>query len=163
MLLSYTSNFRVINQLTGFIFYDEPNEVVTIRRKTWQYVLADQKKIDYDILKITSQKGDYNARLDLKSYGMAMRGVKNVVLSDSSFVVIFPKKDSLNVMKNRDINFDGMFFAGRADFYGKSFGFSYDGFNISLANADTMLLNIPNGQFDKSAPVLVRYLKVQPG
>jgi hypothetical protein len=140
----------------GFVFYDEANEIVTIRRKTWQYVLADQKKIDYDIIKITSQNGDFNSRLDLKSFGMGIRGVKNIKLSDSSFVVIFPKNDSMTMMKNRDMNFDGMFFAGRADFYGKNFGFSYDGFNITSSNADTMLLNIPNGQVDKTgSPVLV--------
>jgi hypothetical protein len=140
----------------GFIHYDDVNEIVTIRQKAIKYVLAEQKKVDYDVIKITSLKRDFNSRVDFKSYGMGIRGIKNIVLSDSSFVVIFPKRDSVTLMKNRDMNFDGMFFAGRADVYGKNFGFSYDGFNISLSHADTLLLNVPNGQIGKDGkPVLV--------
>lgn len=141
----------------GFVYYDEANEIVTIRRKAIQYVLYKDKKIDYDIIKINSLNRDFNAKVDLKNnYNMGIKGVKNVKLSDSSYVIIFPRKDSLAVLKNRDMNFDGMFFAGRADLYGENFAFSYDGFNIALKNADTLLLNIPNGLLDSyGQPVLV--------
>ena len=140
----------------GFIYYDDFNEIVTIRQKAIKYVLADLKKVDYDIIKITSLDRDFNSRLDFRSLGMGIRGIKNIEISDSSFVVIFPRNDSITLMKNRDMNFDGMFFAGRADVYGKNFGFSYDGFNITMSHADTLLLNVPNGQVGKDGkPVLV--------
>ena len=141
----------------GFIYYDEGKELVTVRQKTFNYVLNDKKMLDYDDIKMMSEpKGTTNAQIDLSSYNMNVKGVSSVLLSDSNTVVIFPRSDSLIEKKNRDIDFDGKMFAGRIDMYGHGFSLIYDAWKLSLASVDTMLINLPNGQIDKyGAPVLV--------
>src|SRR5262249_8411344 len=139
----------------GFIYYDEAKDLVKVRQKTINYVLASQKKIDYDVIKIESQTDSANAKIDLRSYNMDVKGVKNVMLSDTNFIVIFPKKDSLTIKKNRDMDFSGKMFAGRIDLYGRGFSLDYANWRMSLANVDTVLINIPNGDYDKTGmPVL---------
>ena len=135
----------------GFVYYDDVNEIVTIRRKAIQYPLYDFKRIDYDVIKVNSLKQDFNSKLNLNNYQMNVRGVDHVKLSDSSNLVIFPRNDSLDILKNRDMNFNGYFFAGRADFYGANFGFNYEAFNISMKHADTMQLNLPKGYRDEQS------------
>ena len=140
----------------GFIYYDEGKDIIRVRQKTISYVLDSQKKIDYDVIKIVSQTDSANAKIDLRSYNMDTKGVKNIMLSDSNFIVIFPRKDSLTVKKNRDMDFSGKMFAGRIDLYGKGFSLDYADWRMSLANVDTVLINIPNGDLDKTGmPVLV--------
>ena len=140
----------------GFIYYDESKELVTVRQKTINYVLADQKRMDYDNIKMTSTpKGSTNAQLDLSTYSMNVKGIKSVLISDSNFVVIFPRSDSLIEKKNRDIDFDGKIFAGRIDMYGSGFGLLYDDWKMKLTNVDSMLINLPNGQYDKTGALVL--------
>ena len=141
----------------GFIYYDESKEWVTVRQKTFNYVLNDQKKLDYDDIKMLSEpKGNTNAQIDLSSYNMNVKGVSSVLISDTDVVVIFPRSDSLVEKKNRDIDFDGKMFAGRLDMYGKGFSLMYDDWKLKLTSVDTVLINLPNGQYDKTgSPILV--------
>ena len=141
----------------GFIYYDESKEIVTVRKKTINYILNDQKHMDYDNIKMVSEpKNSTNGTIDMNTYAMNAKGVKSVVISDSNFVVIFPRKDSLIERKNRDIDFDGKMFAGRLDMYGSGFSLNYADWKMNLANIDTMLINIPNGQFGADGwPILV--------
>ncbi len=149
---------RVLYKLVedGFIYYDESKELITVRQKALNYVLYNRKFMDYDIIKITSQTDSINAKIDLLSYNMDVKGVKDVLLSDSNFVVVLPAKDSIRIKKNRDMDFNGKMFAGRVDLYGKGFGLNYADWRVSLPNVDTLLINLPNGQYDKfGSPVLV--------
>lgn len=43
----------------------------------------------------STPKGSTNAQLDLSTYSMNVKGIKSVLISDSNFVVIFPRSDSL--------------------------------------------------------------------
>ena len=133
----------------GFIDYDDQLEIVRIRYKTFQYVEARKKKIDYDDLKIVSITDSINGIMDLRSYNLNLRGVNDVVLSDSSFVVVFPSSDSLIMKKNREMDFGGSMFAGWLDMSGRGFSFYYDDFKVGLSAVDSVLLNIPTGEYDE--------------
>lgn len=140
----------------GFIYYNEAKELITVRQKTINYVLDARKLMDYDVIKITSQTDSTNAKLNLLSYNLDVKGVKSVLLSDSNFVVALPRKDSITIKKNRDMDFSGKMFAGRIDLYGRGFGFDYANWKTSLANVDTLLINLPNGKYDATgSPILV--------
>ncbi len=146
--------FKLVEE--GFIFYDPDKQLITVRDKAINYTLADGGKIDYDIIRLLSQSDSINMRIDLHNYSMNIRGVKNVDLSDSNFVVFFPDKHSFDLGKNRDMDYGGKMFAGQLDLYGQSFHFHYDRFSIGLDKVDSMIINIPTGKVDaQNQPILV--------
>lgn len=143
----------------GFIYYDQGTETITVRPKTLVYVQADQKLIDYDDIKIESTTDTINASIDLTNYKMGINGVKSILLSDSNFVVIFPDKDSLFLEKDRDISFGGSLFAGHADIFGKGFLLHYQDWKMDLEDVDSMMLNIPTGNYDQEGNKTVGPIK----
>lgn len=134
----------------GFIDYDDRNKEVTIRAKTFRYVAAKQKKIDYDNIRIESVTNGVNATVDMRSYEMKVDGVKSVSLSDSSFVVVFPREGKITLRDNRNMDFSGSLFAGRVDLSGDGFSFDYGQFRLNLSHVDSMVINIPTGRRDAS-------------
>lgn len=141
----------------GFIYYDDAKDIITVRNKVFKYTMADRKKVDYDDIKIISKSDSLYATIDLTSFNMDVSGVKNLILSDSNFVMLFPKNDSVTIQKNRDMLFSGMMFAGRWDLYGRGFNLHYADFNIGLTKLDSIVINIPrNNDKDKYGnPILV--------
>ena len=111
----------------GFILYNEDLGVVTVKDKTLNYVLANAKKIDYDIIHINSapQAGSGNDYIDLKNSNLDLKGVKQVPISDTAFVYFIPKNNSLSLQKDRNMEFDGLVYAGRMDLYGEKYKFQY--------------------------------------
>ncbi|PSR05410.1 MAG: hypothetical protein BRD50_01070 [Bacteroidetes bacterium SW_11_45_7] len=77
----------------GYIKHNEETEEVYVRAKTTRQVMANKGFIDYDNIYMTSKTSDANAELDLKNYNMDVNGIKNVLLSDSNYVVVFPNKE----------------------------------------------------------------------
>ncbi len=130
----------------GFIDYDERFKIVRIRSKVFQYVAAKQKMIDYDNLRFESVSEGVNARVDMRSYQMEVHGVKNFVLSDSNFVVAFPRGQQVTLGQNRAMDFNGSLFAGRLDLSGEGFSLDYSKFRLNLSHVDSVIINIPTGQ-----------------
>ncbi|MCS6990911.1 MAG: hypothetical protein NZL95_03530 [Chitinophagales bacterium] len=139
----------------GFIDYDDVKKIVTIRSKTFRYVAAKQKKVDYDNIRIESTTDGVNARVDMRSYEMKAEGVKSITLSDSSFVVVFPRDGKITLGQNRNMDFSGSLFAGRVDMSGDGFSFDYAQFRLNLSHVDSMIINIPTGRRDASGEVIV--------
>ncbi|MBK9730187.1 MAG: hypothetical protein IPO83_02685 [Chitinophagaceae bacterium] len=133
----------------GFVDYDDQKELVTIKYKTFHYVDAKKNKTDYDNIRIDSKTDSVNAEIDMRSMDMDLRGVRDIALSDSNFVVVFPREKNVTVKQNRDMDFSGTMFAGRLDMSGDGFGFDYDDFKIELSTVDSVLINIPTGKTDE--------------
>lgn len=129
----------------GFIKYDEPNGIIYMRDKVENFVLANSRKRDFDILRIKSIPADGNDYIDLKTNNIELKGVKVVPISDTAGVVIFPQDKFLKIQKDRDMEFDGLIYGGRMDFFGKEYKFKYAPFTIDLNNLDSMRINIPDG------------------
>jgi hypothetical protein len=142
----------------GFIFYDKEKEMVYVKDKTINYVLASAKKKDYDIIAIPSVTKEPNAILNIKNYDLNVNGISQFYLSDSQFVLIYPLDDKLTVKKNRDMLFDGTIVSGNIDFKGTNFYFSYDTFNIKMNAVDSMILYVESTEIDDNGNPL--YLPV---
>ncbi len=142
----------------GFIFYDRANREVTLKDKIKDYIDSYSGKIDYDVLSIFSEtKAPVdNAVLDLKTYGLTVNGVKNVFLSDSQKVAIYPYNRQLTILKNRSFKFDGVVQAGLFTIFGHNFQFSYDTFKIRLTNIDSIKVAVETDKDDAYGNPLIR-------
>lgn len=122
----------------GFIDYDIDQQNITVKDRLYNYILASGGKTDYDVIVFNSEtKGDDNATLNLLNYDMLMKGVDRIFLSDSQNVVIYPQGGELTLKQNRDFDFAGLIRAGKFEFFGKEYNFSYDDFKIDLVNVDS--------------------------
>lgn len=135
----------------GFLFYDQTNNEVTIKQKTKDYINSFAGKKDYDVISVYSEtKAPVdNAVLDLKTFDLTVNGVKNVFISDSQRVAIYPYNQRLVIKKNRDIKFDGVVQAGLFTVFGHDFRFSYDTFKIRLQKIDSIRIAVETGKTDQ--------------
>jgi len=143
----------------GFIDYDDEKELVTVRTKTFQYVAAKAKKIDYDNIRLESISDSINGVMDMRSYNLQLNGVKSFVLSDTNFVVVFPRQNQITLKEDRSMDFSGQMFAGRLDLSGDGFTFDYNNFKIDLSKVDSVTINIPTGNHDANGDLTVGPIK----
>lgn len=144
----------------GFILYNEDLGVITLKDKAINYVLAKARKIDYDIITVKSAPQSGNDNIDLKSSNINLKGVFEVPISDTAYVYFRPKKNAISLQKDRNMEFDGLVFAGRMDLMGEKFHFQYAPFTIDLNKVDTMRINIPDsGKIDKYGDPVLKPMK----
>ena len=128
----------------GFINYNEEIGIITVKDKTLNYVLANAKKIDYDIIHLRSAPQKGNDYIDLKSSNIDLKGVKSVPISDTAYVYFIPKNNAISLQKDRNMEFDGLIMGGRMDLYGEKYKFQYAPFTVDLTKVDTMRINVPD-------------------
>ena len=144
----------------GFVLYNEGTGVITVKDKTLNYVLANAKKIDYDIIRIKSAPASGNDYIDLKSSNIDLKGVQEVPISDSSFVYFRPKNNAISLQKDRNMEFNGLIYAGRMDLYGEKYKFQYAPFTVDLLKVDTMRINVQDsGKVDGYGNPILKMLK----
>ncbi len=135
----------------GFISYDINSETVEVRPKLYDYISAAAGNIDYDVILFNSDvKQGNNAELNLINFDLVLKGVDQILLSDSQNVVIYPKNGEVNLRKNRDFNFGGVIRSGRFEFYGQEYAFDYDKFQIDLIAVDSCKLYVRDFRPDYS-------------
>jgi hypothetical protein len=142
----------------GFLFYDRVNNEVTLKKKIDDFIAANARKTDYDVISIFSETyaPTDNASLDLKNYRLSINGVSSVHLSDSQRVAIYPYNRKLVVGRNRDINFDGVVQAGLFTIFGHNFIFNYDTFKIRLQNIDSIRIAVETDKRDGLGNPVIR-------
>ena len=127
----------------GFISYDIPSQSVEVRQKLYDYIQAAAGNIDYDVIIFNSDvRQGNNAELNLVNLDLVLKGVDQILLSDSQNVVIYPKNGEVNLRKNRNFNFGGVIRSGRFEFYGQEYAFDYDKFQIDLIAVDSCQLYV---------------------
>lgn len=135
--------------IMGFITYDAEDDKVHVNEKLFDYIAARAAKIDYDVIQFPSVvRGASNASINLLNYDMTIFGVKQIYMSDSQNVVIYPLNQQIILKKNRDFTFAGVVHAGRFDFFGKEFSFDYDKFIVNLKNVDSLRLMVKSNEPD---------------
>jgi hypothetical protein len=71
--------------------------------------------------------------------------VKEVPISDSAFVYFVSlKNNAISLQKDRNMEFDGLVYAGRMDLFGEKYKFQYAPFTVDLTKVDTMRINVPD-------------------
>lgn len=133
----------------GFIFYDEDRGLITVKDKVFTYIAANGGLIDYDVIRINSFNESLNGRISFNNRDIALTGVKQVLLSDSQNVFVYPDSQNLSIQKNKDMDFSGKVKAGRINFEGTGFKFEYDTFLIDLTKLASAVINVPTGEKDK--------------
>lgn len=150
---NYTENTikRLLYKLVedGFIYYDENTGIVTVKDKVFTYVFANADMRDYDNLRFYSFSGKDNGELNLDDYTINFEGVKQITLSDTSAVYIFPGDSDITLYKNQDIKFSNVVIAGIIDFIGTGFYFDYDSFMVDLTDLASATINVPTGEYDE--------------
>lgn len=146
------NNKRLLYQLAsdGFIFYDSDNGKVILRDKLFHYGRASTGNADYDPINVVSKSKDANAVFDLESGKTEIKDVKTLELSHKQQVAIKPQGKQLNMLKNRDMEFDGLLYAGMAVFYGKNMRFSYDKFSVVMDSVRYLDFYVPTGKVLKN-------------
>ncbi|MCR9098681.1 MAG: hypothetical protein NXI25_01945 [bacterium] len=134
----------------GFINYYPEEEIVEVKDKVFLYADAYRDLIDYDVLRIRSTTDSTNAVMNLANNSIDVRGVDMVELSAKQRVALKPEGDHLVVQDNRNIDFDGVLFAGLTTLEGKDFHFKYEPFQIDLDSVRFFDLFVPTGKLMKS-------------
>ncbi|MGB1248269.1 MAG: hypothetical protein ACPG4Z_05245, partial [Chitinophagales bacterium] len=135
--------FQLVQE--GFITYDEKTSIIKVKDKVNHYVRANAKFKDYDNISIKSTTDKQNGRIDMKSNDIILEGVDNVPISYATMTEFFPDSGRIIIQEDRDMLFDGMFFCGRVDVFGRENYFIYDSFDMDVPLIDTFILNIPDG------------------
>jgi len=127
----------------GLISYDTEDDEVHVNQKLFDYIAFRSSKLDYDVIQFPSAvHGATNASINLLNYDMIIFGVKQIFMSDSQNVAIYPAEQKIILKKNRNFTFAGIVHAGRFDFFGKEFAFDYNKFVIDLKNVDSLRLMV---------------------
>lgn len=135
----------------GLIYYEPETDLVTIKPRLFDYIKNLKHEKDYDIITIHSvfpNKNNATMSLINNTYDITIRGVENILLSDTQKVFIFPKRNELVLKKNRAIEFAGTVASGKFEFHGKDFIFDYDMFKLKMKTIDSCRIYVVSREAD---------------
>lgn len=145
--LDMSQTMLMIHGLTkhGLVSYNEITGMVMVKEKLEDYMkaLTREKGNDYDALSIESNAKNYNARMNLESRLIEMRGVQQFVVSDSQHVVVYPRGGRITVGENRSIHFNGRIDVGRFIMFVSDCDFSYEQFSFEMPKVDSIFFYVP--------------------
>ncbi len=137
----------------GFVNYDSEKKTLELKDKVFHYSLANQKKVDYDVLRISSETTKENSNFFLKDTTILINGVRGIELSNIQKIRIVPRDQELVLKHNRNFDFDGRMFGGFALFYGTKFHFDYDLFDIKVDSLRYLDLYLKTGEDQYKRPI----------
>jgi hypothetical protein len=137
----------------GFVNYDSEKNILELKDKVFHYSLANQKKVDYDVLRISSETTKENSNFFLLDTTIRINGVKGIELSNKQKVRVIPRLEEIVLKKNRDFDFDGRINAGFALFHGRKYHFNYDRFDIAMDSVRFMDLYLKTGEDAYKRPI----------
>jgi hypothetical protein len=144
----------------GLVYFNPETDMITVRQRLFDYADNAKHKHDYDILTLHSViPGKDNATMNLLNYDLTVHGVKQVLLSDTQKVFMFPRHGEVVLKKNRRIDFSGTVASGKFEFIGKDFVFDYDEFKINMATIDSIKIYVESYEADVNGNI--PYRKVQ--
>lgn len=133
----------------GLVNFEPETDIITPKQRLFDYQQHTKHTLDYDILTIHSVfPNNDNAVLNLLNYDLNVFGVKNLLLSDTQKVFVFPKNRELVLRKNRVIEFSGVVASGKFEFHGKDFIFDYEQFKIKMKTIDSMKIYVESFEPD---------------
>jgi hypothetical protein len=146
--------------ISGLIYYNPETDIITVRQRLFDYLDNAKHKHDYDIITLHSiYPGKDNGEMNLLNYDITVRGVKQVLLSDTQKVFMFPKFGEVVLKKNRRMDFSGSVASGKFEFIGVDFIFDYEQFKINLKTIDSIKIYVESFEPDVNGNIPFR--KVQ--
>ncbi len=123
----------------GLIYFNPETDMITIKQRLFDYADNLKHKHDYDIITLHSvTPGRDNATMNLLNFDITVHGVKQVLLSDTQKVFMFPKNGEIILKKNRRMDFSGTLASGKFEFIGKDFVFDYEQFKVQMKTIDSI-------------------------
>jgi hypothetical protein len=144
---------------SGFIYYDDEKEKITVKDKVKHYADSYGKNKDFDVYRIYSSINGINAKFNTADKNMYVSGAKHILISDSAMVAIEPNREKVILKKNRDLDFSGVAHAGYAFFAGKQYHLNYEEYKIKMDSIQLFQLKVPIGEYDKDGAPLIEPLK----
>jgi hypothetical protein len=135
----------------GLITYEPETDIITIKPRFFDYIKFSKHEKDYDIITIHSifpNKTNATMSLVNNSYDITIRGVENILLSDTQKVFMFPRKNEMVLKKNRTFEFSGTVASGKFEFHGKDFVFDYDQFKMKMKTIDSCRIYVVSREPD---------------
>ena len=129
----------------GLINYNPETDEIIIKDKLFNYIKASRKLADYDVLTFHSVlPGQTNASINLlnNNFDMRVHGVKQILLSDTQKVFVFPKAGEIVVKKGRGFTFNGIVASGKFEYHGKEFSYDYDQNKVNLKQVDSLRIYV---------------------
>lgn len=136
----------------GFIDYNPNTKLVFVNEKLFDYIKYFFDKKDYDVINITSfglqnsQESKLfpviNAFFDIRTKQITLFGVDQVIINKRKKVGFVPNNKTFTIDKNRNMYFSGRLRVGLADFYGDSFAFNYDNYDINFTKSDSLVYRV---------------------
>jgi len=143
----------------GFVYFDNETDLITLRQKLFDYIIASMKQRDYDVIRFNSRtEGGGNAELDIYSRDLTIRGIPVIFLSDSQNVRLVPDETKIVMKRNRSFLFDGVIDAGLFRFTGHNFFFDYDKFKINLQKIDSLQLSIQSEERNQYGEIMQTWI-----
>lgn len=140
----------------GFVSYYLDTDRIEVKQKLFDYLNAKSKKIDYDVIQISSKVDQGpNGVLDLNSFNITVKGVDSVALSDKKAVYIIPQNREIILGKDRDVVFTGRVNAGYFTFYANKSSFEYGKFKLNMPTIDSMSFVVDTLNKETNKPVRV--------
>ena len=129
----------------GLISFNPETDIITIREKLFLYIKANKKLTDSDVITFHSvSPGQANASINLlnNNFDLRIHGVKQILLSDSQKVFVFPSKQEIIVKKGRDFTFSGVVASGKLEYHGKEFSYDYNLNKVNLKQVDSLRIYV---------------------
>ncbi|MFO7615837.1 MAG: hypothetical protein R6V75_01145, partial [Bacteroidales bacterium] len=128
----------------GFVRYSTETKIVEVLDRTYDFIAKNAGLQDYDNLRFESvtKPPAVNAQLFLKSGRMKVMGVKEIVLSQSRHVFVYPTNQTVVLLKGRDLLFDGEIQGGTTTITGQDFVFSYSDFSVRMNRLNQLKLSV---------------------
>jgi hypothetical protein len=153
----------------GLIYFNPETDIISVKQRLFDYADNAKHKHDYDIITLHSFCGHLvdsvsgkkldNATMNLLNYDITVRGVKQILLSDTQKVFVFPKNGQVVLKKNRRIDFSGTVASGKFEFIGNDFIFDYEEFKIKMKVIDSIKIYVEASEPDRNGNLSFR--KVQ--
>ncbi|WMN07669.1 hypothetical protein QYS48_29500 [Marivirga arenosa] len=143
------SGMKLLMQ-NGFIKFDIISGKIEVLDKAYHYVDSRWGRKDYDNIQITSvASGLPNGKLNLDKGTLDIVGVEEFIINDKLGVSVEPDSGKVVLRKNRDIQFDGIVYAGNYQYIGEEFRMDYDSFLISMPQIDNIKFNLATDDDNK--------------
>ncbi|MBO6117971.1 MAG: hypothetical protein J6P44_05435 [Bacteroidales bacterium] len=132
--------------LSGFVTYESYRETAIVKDKLYDYIKANNKRQDYDAIRMqsTTHNGEANAVLNIYDMDLRLSGIETFSVSDSHNVRITPLNGQMVMQKNMNFSFDGTVAAGRFRMSGTGCKFDYGKFTIDMPNNDSLVFFVPS-------------------
>lgn len=124
--------------ISGLISYNIDTETGTVKDRFYHIINSKARRTDYDVIEMNSLvgRGVDNAKLSLMDFRLDIKGVNNVIISDSQKVEIMPYQREITILKDLDFKFHGVITAGKSAIHGSNFRFFYKDFKFTMKDIE---------------------------